>query len=172
MTNAVFATIPGGNWVAARSYGQLTCSAGTCGALRGSPTSVYVLRGTTTDEVPSELLLEGAYDAYGISNRMVVPSNGVGTFDILVAGTRSGSAQIAGYQVNSTLARQGSATTLFATSVIPLDGDLGAWDANVVADSAHNASGIMVKGSAGASIRRVARVRTVGLISYKAGAET
>jgi hypothetical protein len=153
--SATYATIPGGAYAVAANYGQWAYAGGAFAAPGDAQASLFVLRTTTSDASQTELFLDNA------TQRMKVPLGATWTFDILVVG-RSTTGQSAGYTIKGLIENFNFTTALVGTpSIAVLAEDVGAWAATVEADDVNNTLVIKVTGSAGATVRWVASVRTV-----------
>jgi hypothetical protein len=118
--------------------------------------SFYVLRGTSQDDTPTELFLDG--DA--ASQRLTVANNRVVTFDILVV-ARSQAGFSAGYAVQGVIENYLGVTSFVGVPVITTLGELvPAWDLTVAADDVNEALVIQVSSGVGEVTRWVATVRT------------
>jgi hypothetical protein len=150
-----YATVPGGALATASLYGQTAYASGAFAAAGDAQTSVYVLRRTTTDATPTTLYLDGSV------RHLTVAVSRTLTFDVLVV-ARSDGGDSAGYQVRGVIENDGGATSFIGTPTVTVLGeDVGAWDVSVVADTGNDALIVQVTGTASATIRWVATVRTV-----------
>jgi hypothetical protein len=128
-------------------------------------TSTFVVRGTTSDAAPRELLLDGA------SRRITVPLGGTWTFEVLVVG-RSSSGTSAGYKIcgviennpHPTIPGQGQCVLVGSTAIAFEREDVPAWNATVEADIDGEALVVRVFGQSGQNIRWVATVHTAEVI--------
>ncbi|MCX6903063.1 MAG: hypothetical protein NTW03_06215 [Verrucomicrobia bacterium] len=160
--DGAFATIPGGKGAAAVSYGQLAYASGYTADYGDAQTSLFVLRGSTTNAVQGELFLDG------LSSRMTVPTGGRWTFQVmLVAVTASGSsasfeAKGGVKNVGGTLSLIGGGTSMNATSLA--SEITGLTLPRIQTDNANTALVLKTTGISGQVIRWVARVQTVELI--------
>jgi len=159
-SNATGATIPGGALARARNYGQLAYASGGFGGASGNAqASQFVLRTTTANAVLTELFLDGS------ALRMVVPTNGVWSFDVLIVASGAAGAS-AGYQVRGVIENDGGTTALVgAVTETVLAEDDAAWDVTVSADDISDSLRVRVNGDAADSVRWVASVRTVEVIN-------
>jgi hypothetical protein len=157
-TNADYASIPGGRSARAGLYGQLAYASGGFFGDGDAQTSLYVLRRTTTSASTNELFLNGS------SLRMVVPRDGVWSFDMLIVAS-SGN-DYAGYHLRGLIANFTGLVAVLGTPVKTLlyESD-PTWDANVDEDVPNSALVIKVSGAASTTIRWVASVRTVEVIN-------
>lgn len=151
---AQYSTIPGGADATASHYGQMAYAAGGFGGQGQAQTSVYVLRNTTANATLTELFLDGS------SARLTLDSGRTLTFDILVVG-RSDTGQSAGYRAQGVIENHNGNTSFIGSpAVVALGEDVAGWNVLVQADNASDALVLKVSGSAGASVRWVARVQT------------
>ena len=151
-------TVPGGSRASASHYGEMAYASGYFAAQGDAQTSVYVLRGTTTNTAsPTELFLDGA----GASQRVTIANNRTVAFDILVVGRSSSGGESAGYQIRGVIEQLG-ASVLFAGSptVTDLGEDIPGWGVSVEANGVQQALVIKATGDAARTIRWVATVRT------------
>jgi len=175
LANASYAIIPGGFGARARSYGQLTHASGSFPSGFGeAQASVYTLRGTTTGAGTNELFLDGT------AARMLVPTNGVWTFDVLVVASTATNAQTAGFKAEGIIRNNGSTVSLVGTNQITARPILdtippGGWRLEItvpnVVDPADSESALIIRarvgpppGPPGQVVRWVATVRTTELI--------
>ncbi|MFN2292207.1 MAG: hypothetical protein ACK2UC_13525 [Anaerolineae bacterium] len=155
-----YATVPGGREAAASHYGELAHASGsfsdqTAGTAQ---TSVYVLRYRTTSSTPAELFLDG-YD-----DRLTVAAGRTMVFDILLV-ARSENDHSMGCTFQGVIENtDGTTAFVMAPGKLCQKGGL-TWDANIVADDAHDALKLEVTGATGTYIRWVARVQTAE-VSY------
>jgi hypothetical protein len=125
-----------------------------CFTTRGdAQTSVYIVRGTTTNELPTELFLDG------FSRRIQVPAESTWTFDVLVAARTTGGAS-AGYQIQGVIVHNGTITSLRVSNRTVLSENDDSWNASVVANNTYDALEVRVWGATNATVRWVATVRT------------
>jgi hypothetical protein len=151
-----YATVPGGRNATASHFGEMAYASGHFLAIGDAQTSLYVLRGQTSDAALSELYLDGS------AQRITLADDRVLTFDILVVGVRPFSGSSAGYQLTGVIKNIGGSTGFVGTPVkTVLAEDAVSWDAQVVADDTNDALVIQVQGAAATTIRWVASVRTV-----------
>ena len=149
-----FATVPGGYSADASHFGEMAHASGGFLMPGDAQGSFYVLRGTTYDDIPAELFLDG------VSERLTLATDRVVTFDILVV-ARSTSGDSAGYNVQGVVENWGGATAFVGVPVVTTLGEIdAAWDVAVVADDANDALVILVTGAAAEETRWVATVRT------------
>ncbi len=171
LPDAEYAAIPGGFGARARSFGQLTHAGGSFSAGAGdAQASVFVLRGMTSGANTNELFLDGN------AKRMLVPTNGVWTFDVLVAASTGNNTQAGGFLAQGVIKNNGSITSLVGTNnQIMARGLFGgpppAWNVQITVPSVVNPGDtdpaliIRVNGGPGpAPVRWVATVRTAELI--------
>jgi hypothetical protein len=157
-TNADYATIPGGRLAVAESYGEMAYASGVFLSLGDAQSSLYVLRRQTTNNVSSELFLDGA------SQRMKIPSESTWAFDILVVGRGTAANVSCGFQIRGVI-ENNMGTLGFVPNPGPvvtvLARDNPATSATVAADSVNDTLSIRVVGIAATTMRWVATVRTV-----------
>ncbi len=154
-SGAVFGTIPGGAQAQVSSFGQMAYASGQFATGGDAQTSVYVVRGTTTNATQTELFLDGA------AARMVVPTNSTWSYDILLT-ARTAAGNSAGYQIRGVIKNNAGTTALVGTpNLLVLGEDVAAWDATAAADNANDALVVRVTGAAATTIRWIATVRTV-----------
>jgi len=158
---ASYATIPGGAGARARSYGQLAYASGSFPSGFGeAQASDFVLRGTSLGTNVSELFLDGA------GARMLVPTNGVWTFDVLVVASSAGNNLAGGFQALGLIKNDGAVTSLVGTNQSRIPGTPLAWNIEIAGrdvDEEH-ALVVRVKGGAAQNLRWVATVRAAELI--------
>jgi chitodextrinase len=154
-----YSTIPGGANASARSYGQMAYASGQFAQTGDAQTSVYVLRGYTTNAIESELFLDG------LSERMSVPTNSTWGFDVLIAGRTADG--VSGFYVIRGMVKNNNGTMVLdgtPTKDFTREDDTG-WDTFVGVDSSSQSLVVKAMGSTGQSVRWVANVRTVE-VSY------
>lgn len=121
----------------------------------------YTVRGTTINNTPQELLVDGT----GGSIRLSLPDNATWTFKITVTGHRTDLGDgHAGYTAAGVIYRgSGAATTNIQGSVqkTVLAESNPSWDINISADAVNGSLKISVTGENGKIIRWVALVETV-----------
>lgn len=121
----------------------------------------YTVRGTTINNTPQELLVDGT----GGSIRLSLPDNATWTFKITVTGHRTDLGDgHAGYTAAGVIYRgSGAATTNIQGSVqkTVLAESNPSWDINISADAVYGSLKISVTGENGKIIRWVALVETV-----------
>lgn len=154
-----YSIVPGGYGASAQRRGQLAHAAGYFAAAGDAQHSFYVLRRTTTNNTPAELLLDGSTS----NQKIYLPTSGCFVFSILVAATRAGGAnESAGYKFEGVIDSNGGTVALVGSVAKTVLGeDTSAWDANVTADGANQALIITVTGENSKTIRWVAVVETV-----------
>jgi hypothetical protein len=171
-SRASYATIPGGFNARAASFGQMAYASGSFAEAGDAQASSYVLRRTTTNDAPTELMLDG--DGYFDGSdflgppvhRMGLPAGGRWSFDILIVGSAD-DATTAGYQIRGVIKRAAETTSLVGTPILtPLGVDVAAagWSAAVEADDVNDALVIKATGDPSQAVRWVANVRVVELI--------
>lgn len=157
--NAAYAAVLGGANANARLHGQTAHASGRFIVNGDAQASAYICRAVTSDNLETELFLDGS------GRRIEVPNNSTWTFDILVTarGTARGTnAASAGYQLRGVIQNNDGITSFLGTPVITTLAETSyAWDATVVADEANKSLAIKVTGEVESSIRWVASVRTV-----------
>jgi hypothetical protein len=168
LPTASYATIPGGLGARARSHGQLVHASGSFAAGAGdAQSSTFVLRGTTTGGATNELFLDGT------GARMLVPSNGVWTFDVLVVASTATNIQAGGFQAKGVVKHDGTATSLVGTNRITADDILKsappAWNVELTARDAGQEHALVIRVNGGGlgppqTVRWVAVVRTAEVI--------
>ena len=156
LVSANFGTVSGGVDAHASHYGEWAYAAGGFAiALTGeAQTSLYVMRGTTTNNSSAVLGLGDAGDKLTIASGRTV------TFDIQIA-ARSEGGESAGYHFQGVIENHLGITALVG-AVVPtaLGEDDGTWHVTVTADDSNDSLKILVFGANGDSIRWVATVRT------------
>lgn len=153
--NARYASVPGGANANARLHGQVAQAAGRFENNGDAQASSYICRSVTTNNVETELFLDGS------GHRIEVPNNSTWTFDILVT-ARGTNAASAGYQLRGVIQNNDGITSFLGTPAITTLAETSyTWDAIVVADETNKALTIKVTGDVESSIRWVASVRTV-----------
>lgn len=88
---ATLGTIPGGREAVATSYGQQAYASGSFEHAGDAQGSVFILRGVSSNAVPTEIYLDGA------GRRMTLPRNAAWTFEMMVV-ARSAAGDVAGYR--------------------------------------------------------------------------
>lgn len=161
---ATNATIPGGALARASSYGQQAYANGALAVPGDAQTSLFILRGTTSNGTQTELFADG------LGQRIIVPTNANWTVDVLIVARSAGGNNVA-YSVNGLIWKTGS-TLNSAINIALLRGDSGnigpasSSDVSVAVDSPHSALVIKVISPYGASLTKwVATVRTVEVIN-------
>jgi hypothetical protein len=154
------ASIPGGQRAIASHPGEMAYANGRFAVDGDAQTSIYILRGTSTTDLYTELFLDGA------SARLTIPSNRVLFFDIRIVGVNTGNGNVGVYRQTGYVKNIGGTTTAIVT---PYDGveveDALAWAVALAADDTNDAFKILVLGASGQTIRWVATVLTVE-VSY------
>lgn len=147
--------IVGGVRGLADKYGQVVMSAGQFAATGDAQGTIqFTLRGITDDANWVEIFLNGA------NAQMTIATDTVWTFHALIAVTKLGCAESAGYEIVGVVENDGGTTTLLASTVTTLYEDDAAWDVRAAADDANDALIIEVRGDAAAIARWVATVKT------------
>lgn len=155
--SGVNATVPGGTKAAATHYGEMAYAGGQFTAAGDAQSSLYVLRGTSTDASLKELSLD---DAATPAEFITIASGRTVVFEIQV-GARSQTGTSAGYLIEGVIENVGGTTAFVGTPTVTVLGeDNTAMDATVVADNANDRLAVFVTGLAGVPIRWVATVRT------------
>jgi len=159
---ADYATIPGGLGAAAASYGQYVQANGNFVTNGDAQSSVYVLRNTTSNSLPTELFLDGA------GERIKVPMNGRWAFDIIIVAS-SPANETGAWQIRGLIRNLGGVTMLVGGTPNPINlGGEGTatWAVTAAADDLNDALVVRVNGPAvgGGVARWVATVRTTELI--------
>ena len=146
--------VKGGNEIVRiNSIGNIRLTNGSFVLLGDAAVVQYILRGTTTNATPTELLING-------TNRMTLENNSTWKFDIsLVARRTDAGDENAAYTFRGCIYRNATAAS---TSIVGLvnknvdaEQDLD-WDANVDADTTNGSLRIQVTGEASKTIRWVA----------------
>jgi hypothetical protein len=147
------ATVPGGVQASASLLGQMAYASGAFAVGGDAQTSLFVLRGTTFDGTLTELFLNGS------SARITLAPGRTMTFDILYT-ARSTAGDSAGYQIRGVIENHNGVTALVGAPMLVNLGADAPWSPAVQASDADDALRVLVSGSAGATIRWVAVVRT------------
>jgi hypothetical protein len=160
-TNADLAAIPGGKNARAAHYGQFAYASGMFQTHGDAQSSLFVLRRTTSDATPRELLLDN------ISSRLTVPPGSAWVFDALIVGrtrtTYAGEfpeADSAGYQIRGLIENIDGDTFIHVGSPTILWESDPSWNAVAETDWTTQALTFRVTGTTGKSVRWVASVRT------------
>ena len=164
LASSVRGTIPGGSHAVARSYGQMAYASGAFLNPGAAQASTYVLRGTTSDASPTELLLDAGDSG---SQRMKMPLKGTWFFEISIIAKRTVSTgYVASYQIKGMASRNvfGDVSLIGTPVKSEFDGSWTDWDASVEPNTSNGALSVKVTGSAGFDIKWVASVRTVEII--------
>ena len=151
-----FATVPGGVDANASHLGEWAyASGGFANNQTGeAQTSIYILRGTTTNNVSTILTLSDFGD------RLTIAPGRTVVFDVQIA-ARSAGGESAGYTVQGVIENQLGVTTLISGVYIPFTReDDDTWNIGVTADDSTDSLKVTVTGATGDSIRWVATVRT------------
>jgi hypothetical protein len=162
-SNAPLSFIPGGRTARTTCWGQMAHAAGGFALNGDAQASQYVVRGQTTTTNFTELFLDGA------SRRMVVPNNGLWSFEVVVAGKDNQTWGLgAGFKFEGVIMNNNGTVEFLGT---PIKTALGAnyffLDATIVADNANDALVVKAKGGAVSPdvFRWVAVVRTTEVIN-------
>jgi hypothetical protein len=148
-----FATVFGGHSAEASHFGEVAHASGSFGEAGDAQGSFYVLRGTTYNDTPTELFLDGG------SQRLIVDGRTM-TFDILVV-ARTDIPWSAGFTAQGVIEGWGAGLVGFVvgTPVITMLGDdIGGTAFNVYAEN--SALVLKVTGPSDKTVRWVATVRT------------
>ncbi len=152
--SAQHAVIPGGQLARATNYNQHAFASGAFARTGDAQHSQYVLRGTSTGVVQTELFLDG------VDREIILWTGSMLTYDILVVGSDGASA--GGYQIRGVIKNIGGVTTLVGgPDVTTLGENVAAWSVTTQADNIDDALIILVTGSGAVPVRWVAHVRTV-----------
>jgi len=155
---ASYATIPGGVGAAAGNPGQMAYAGGQFAVAGDAQTSVFVCRGTTTNETLTELFLDG------VSQRIQIQNNATWGFSVIVTG-RAANGDSASYEIRGTIKNNNGTTSLVrGTRFDRLGNDDPSWLALVAANNASDSLTVRVRGAANTSIRWVATIRTTEVI--------
>jgi hypothetical protein len=152
---AALATIPGGYYAKANIYGQQAYASGRFAATGDAQTSVFVLRGETTDSTTTNLYLDGV-----AAQEMIAVSSGRAmAVDILVI-ARSSTGLAKGWRTEGVIKESSGSLSLVGLTTGFLSGDPGTtlWDVTPAVVS--NEFTMQVDGETGKTIRWVAVVRT------------
>lgn len=146
-------TVPGGVQARTTSFGQLAYASGQFANAGDAQTSVYVVRGITTDDTAwVSLYLDG------VDRQIIVASGRTMAFDILVVGrTQTGKSN--GYQITGVVENVSGTPSLWQ-SVSTLHEDDTGWGTQVMV-AADGCLHVQVNGDTGDTVRWVAVVRTV-----------
>jgi len=145
-------TVPGGVQARARNFGQMAYASGEFASEGDAQTSIYVVRGITSDDDWHNLFLDGS------GQRITVIGNHSMAFDILVVGcTQAGKTN--GYRITGVVENV-SGTLAQWHSVSTLHEDDSGWGVQVAVD-AGGALHVQVNGDTGDTVRWVAAVRAV-----------
>jgi hypothetical protein len=158
ITNAAFATVPGGRDAVASHYGQFAYASGRFNNYGDAQASLYVLRVSSSGSGAYTLALDG--DA--ATQFLTLPTGARWTFDILLIGSQP-EGPSASFQILGAIRNDGGTVAVIGTpSVTKLGADAGAsaWTANVVANNLTSSLDIVVRGSGGVWTSWVANVRT------------
>jgi hypothetical protein len=164
-TTEEYSTVPGGLQAKATHYGEMAYASGKFEDKGDAQTSVYVLRGTTTNQIvlPTELFLDGT------GERLTLIDGRTLAFEILVVG-RGENGHSGGYQFSGVIERVGDTTQLVGSVIkVDLAEDSAIWDVFVDADNPNNSLRIRVAGegtpASHVDVHWVATVRTVEVMS-------
>jgi hypothetical protein len=152
---AALATIPGGYFAKANIYGQQAYASGRFAATGDAQTSLFVLRGETTDSTTTNLYLDGV-----AAQEMIAVSSGRAmAVDILVI-ARSSTGLAKGWRTEGVIKDSSGTVYLVGLVTSLLSGDPGTtlWD--VTPAAVGNEFTMQVDGETGKTIRWVAVVRT------------
>ena len=156
---ATLGTIPGGRAAVAASYGQQAYASGSFEAPGDAQGSLFVLRGVTSNTVPTEIFLDGT------GRRMTLSRNAAWTFEMMTV-ARSEAGTVAGYrQAGVVWNRDGQlfmspapTETLFEPPAV------AGWDAEATISMLNDVFQVKVTGSSGETVRWVATVRTAEVV--------
>jgi hypothetical protein len=152
------AAIPGGRQAEALIHGQFAFASGSfSGGAGTAQTSMFVLRGASSDENPRVLSGDGT-----TTSTLAVGANKAWTFDILVVAGRD-DGDVGMYSILGGVKNVGGTAALVGTpSITTLAEDDADWDVTVgVSGDKLIVSGV---GESGSTIRWVAHVRTVEVL--------
>lgn len=139
---------------AANIWGAKAFANGSFASAGDAQTLLMVLRRETTDNTTTEMFLDGA------SQRIVLPTNSVMTFEITIAARRTdATGGAAGYRFIGVIRKDATnaSTTFTGTPSKVIIGETNTnWDANVVADTTNGSLRVNVNGETGKTIRWVA----------------
>ena len=145
----------------ARNQGGVVQASGRFSSNGDAQTGKYLLRGTTINSTPAELLIDGS----GGSVRLILTDDSTWTFRATITGHRTDVGDgHAGYTVLGVIYRgSGAATTAIqgAINKTVIGESDSAWDISVTADTTNGALKITVTGETGKIIRWLAMVETV-----------
>ena len=148
-----------GDGAVARAHGAIVQSAGNFASVGDAQIGSYVARGITTDDVFTEIFLDGASDKFLLNQNISV------AFSITVISRRTDvEGEGAVYELKGGIDR---ASTVLSTRLIGginktvISEDSPPWDVKVDADTFTGSLRIKVKGEVGKTIRWVAHIRTV-----------
>lgn len=154
-----YSTIPGGRHALANNYGQFAYASGQFSSDKSqagdAQTSIYVLRGETTDSTQTEIFLDGHQQ----SERINIADGQTLAFDFLIA-ARSDGNQSAGYQGSGVIENYSGTVSLVGYAVTMEIEDNTAWSISISADDTNDALVIKVTGASSTDIRWVATLRT------------
>lgn len=146
-------TVPGGFQARTTSFGQLAYASGQFANAGDAQTSVYVVRGTTTDDTTwVSLYLDG------VDRQIFVASGRTMAFDILVVG-RSQTGKSNGYRITGVVENVSGTPSLWHPTSTLHEDDTG-WGTQVMV-AADGCLHVQVNGDTGDTVRWVAVVRTV-----------
>lgn len=167
-----YSTIPGGFYGHARGiYGKYAYASGRFASAGDAQLGELVLRRQTNDNTPAVLTSDGS--APGAANQFVLPNNSVAFVRVMIVARTLDAAAKASWELTAMVRRDGSAfaTAVSGTSsagVAPTFG-LGTiaseLRAGLQADTANGSLSVSVTGSAETTIRWVARVLSVEIVS-------
>ena len=142
----------GGHSAKASHFGEVAYAGGSFSEAGDAQGSFYVLRGTTYNNTPTELYLDGGSQRLMVSDRTM-------TFDILLA-ARTAVPWSAGWTAQGVIEGWGAGAVGFvgAPVVTPLGDDIGGLAFNVLAEN--GALVLKVTGPSDTTVRWVATVRT------------
>jgi hypothetical protein len=155
-TADTIAFVEGGNEILRiNASGNIRIANGSFASLGDAAVTQYVLRGTTTNATPTELLING-------TDRMALANDSTWKFDIaLVARRTDGDGENAAYTFRGCVFRNANAASTAIAGLVNKNVDAEqtlAWDATVDADTTNGSLRIQVTGEAAKNIRWVAFV--------------
>lgn len=158
LAGGYYSVIPGGVAAMTTMYGQLAHASGsfTYPDQGDAQASEYVLRNASTNTNSTELFLDGA------SERMVLPSNGTWSWDVVVS-VRETNGNSGGFHTNGVIKAYNGTITMVGgvnpINVPPIAADVSSWKVSVSADTSNGSLDVKVNGDTSTN-RWVATVRT------------
>jgi hypothetical protein len=145
----------------ARIQGGVVQASGRFASTGDAQTGRYLLRSTTTNNVPTELFIDGTAG----SVRLVLPDDSTWTYKVTITGHRTDVQNgHAGYTAAGVIYRAAGAGTTSLQGTVNktvLAESNPVWDINISADSVNGSLKITVTGEASKTIRWLALVETV-----------